>query len=96
MLFKNLGMLREKFQAFRRGREEEEYDEKLSQSDNHTIMTPDTASYDVRSQIDMWNPSKFSDEYPRNISVKNSAGNTVEFSSKAKPMVKSHMSSEQV
>lgn len=56
-------MLREKFQTFKRSKQEPE-DEEESEYEVQSTLTPETASYEVRSQIDMWNTSKFSNNQP--------------------------------
>lgn len=55
-------MLREKFQAFKRSKHEVQEEEE-SEGEVESTLTPETTSYEVRSQIDMWNTTKFNSNH---------------------------------
>lgn len=54
ILYKNLIMLREKFQSYKRSKLEKEMDYDESENEDLTILTRETGSYDMKSQIEFY------------------------------------------
>lgn len=55
ILYKNLLMLREKFQVFKKAKHQQQFDKEESESDDHTTLTKEAGNNEFKGQLDVWN-----------------------------------------